>query len=148
MNQILFTLTRSEASLYFRSPPTSWQWSQPQWWSALRCVEGVVHVPPHQGGLPRGLQSCTWFKDHFWNKLTYCVANEDNFEDEVKPSVTDRVTEHWTTNNSGPVAFLRPSWPASPYPSSLSRGLMGLLVRQESLFLASPTLKQVSPTKH
>ena len=56
-------------------------------------VEGVVHVPSHQGGLPRGLKPHD-VKDHFLYKLTYCVANEDNFEDEVKPSDRDKVTEH------------------------------------------------------
>ena len=49
-------------------------------------VEGVVYVPPHKGGLARGLKRAN-DKDHILNKLTYCVSNEDNFEDEVKPKV-------------------------------------------------------------
>ena len=49
-------------------------------------VEGVVYVPPHKGGLARGLKRAN-DKDHILNELTYCISNEDNFEDEVKPKV-------------------------------------------------------------
>ena len=50
-------------------------------------VEGIVHVPPHKGGLARGLKQRANDKDHILNELTYCISNEDNFEDEVKPKV-------------------------------------------------------------
>ena len=50
-------------------------------------VEGVVYVPPHKGGLARGLKQRANDKDHILNELTYCISNEDNFEDEVKPKV-------------------------------------------------------------
>ena len=82
--------------------------------------------------------------DRFCAQLTYCISYQDNLEDEVKP-VNKCSLKHYLTIGCGHlVAFFKGSWPSSPTSGARSLSKEGLrlrgeLVRQESLFFASPT---------
>ena len=87
----------------------------------------------------------TWNNsDRFCTQLTYCISDQDNLEDEVKPVNKYSLIHNSKISCGHLVAFFKGSWPSSATSGARSLSKEGLrlrgeLVRQESLFFASPT---------